>query len=80
MKMKYTRSNLLFLTAYMLWITVTLLKYTYIKDLLPMKDLLLYAKYVVYVLLILKFADDGIYQIRSFLGVAVVFFIGYIEY
>ncbi len=80
MKIKYTRSNLLFLTAYVLWITVTLLKYTYIKDLLPIKDLLLYAKYIVYVLLILKFADDCIYQIRSFLGAAVVFFIGYIEY
>lgn len=84
MKTKYTRSSLLFLIAYVLWVSVTLLRYTYIKDLFPtkfpMKDVVIYTKYVVYVLLILKFWDDGIYRFRNFVGLAVVFYLGYIEW
>lgn len=84
MKIKYTRSNLLFLIAYVMWITVTLMKYTYMRDLLPaklpMNDLIMYTKWMVYILLALKFWDDGIYRFRNFAGLAVVFFIGYIEY
>lgn len=84
MKIKYTRSSLLFLIAYVMWITVTLLRYTYIKDLfpakLPMGDVLMYTRWLVYILLSLKFWNDGIYKFRNFLGLAIVFFIGYIEY
>ena len=84
MKVKYTRGNLLFLIAYTVWITVTLLKFTYIKDLLPknfsMKDVLIYAQWLVYVLLIIKFWDTKIYRLRNFAGIMIISFVGYIEY
>lgn len=84
MKVKYTRSSLLFLIAYAMWITITLLKYTYIKDLFPARfpinDVLEYIKWPIYVLLALKFWDDGVYRFRNFVGLAIVFFYGYIEY
>ncbi len=84
MKTKYTRSNLLFLIAYAVWITVALLRYTYIKDLLPdslsMSDVLAYTKWLVYILLAMKFFDGRVYRFRNFLGLAVVFFVGAVEY
>lgn len=84
MKIKYTRSSLLFLIAYTLWVTVTLLNYTYIKNLLPakipMNSLILYTKYIVYILLILKFWEDRLYRFRNFVGLVIVFCIGYIEF
>lgn len=84
MKIKYTRSNLLFLIAYVMWITVTLMRYTYLQELLPeklpMNDVFMYTKWIVYILLALKFWNDGIYRFRNFVGLAVVFFVGYIEY
>lgn len=84
MKVKYTRSNLMFLIAYAVWITVTLLKYTYIKNLLSskfsMNDILMYAKWLTYIFLILKFWEDGVYRFRNFVGLAIVFYIGCIEY
>lgn len=84
MKIKYTRSNLLFLIAYTAWISAVLVKYTYIKKLLPeslpIGDVIAYTKWFVFVLLILKFWDDGLYRFRNFIGLAVVFFVGGIEY
>lgn len=84
MKTKYTRSSLLFLIAYAMWITIALLKYSQIKFIfpkkLPINDVLLYTQWVVYILLILKFLDDKRYRLRNFAGLAVVFFCGYIEY
>ena len=84
MKTKYTRSNLLFLIAYAVWITVALLRYTYIKELLPdslsMSDVLAYTKWLVYILLAMKFFDGRVYRFRNFLGLAVVFFVGAVEY
>lgn len=84
MKIKYTRSSLLFLIAYVMWITVTLLRYTYIINLFPAKFpinvVLVYTQWLVYLLLALKFWDDRMYRIRNFVGLATVFFIGGIEY
>lgn len=84
MKIKYTRSELLFLIAYAVWLTVFLMKFTYLKDLLPkrlpMKDVFTYTKWIVYVILALKFWDDKVYKLRNFVGLAIIFFIGYIEY
>ncbi len=74
----------MFLIAYAVWITVTLFNYTYIKILLPkkllMSDLLVYMQWAVCVLLILKFWDDKTYRLRNFVGIAIIFFVGYIEY
>lgn len=82
MKIKYTRSELLFLTAYVIWTTIALLKYTYIKELLPIpiNEVIVYVKYIVYVLLAAKFWNDQRYRFHNFIGLAIVFFIGYIEY
>lgn len=80
MKIKYTRSNLLFIVAYVMWITIALLKYTYIKDIFAIKEMIVYTKYVVFILLVLKFFDEGIYRFRNFVGLAIIFFVGYIEY
>ena len=79
-KTKYTRSNLIFLTAYIIWISFSLLRYTYIGKILSFSHYRKEVILVVIVLLAIKFWDDGVYHIRSFIGLAATFYVGMVEY
>lgn len=79
-KTKYSRSELLFFSAYTIWVTYALLRYTYIGKLLSFTRYREEIKLVVLILLAIKFWNDEKYQIRNFIGLAVVFYVGAVEY
>lgn len=79
-KTMYTRSHLLFLTSYAIWVSFALLRYTYIGKMFSFSHYRTEVSLIVLFLLALKFGDDGVYHIRNFIGLAITFYIGIIEY
>jgi len=70
MSKRFSRSEFLFLTAYVLWLLFAAIKLTYLKRLFAFSDINGYVEKAVLVLLLLKLIEDDKYGIRGFIGIA----------
>lgn len=72
MDKRYSRSEFLFFTAYILWLVFAVINLTYLKGLMPYKVLNGYVEKVVLGILLVKFLDDDRYGWRGIIGILVV--------
>lgn len=79
MSKRFSRSEFLFFTAYVLWLLFAVLKLTYLKELIPYKTVNGYVEKAVFILLLLKLLDDDKYGLKGILGIAVVGILYYVS-
>lgn len=65
MKVKLTRSTLLFYTAYIMWIGINILKFTYYRDIYIIANILKFLNIFVYAILFLKLIYDNRYSLKT---------------
>ncbi len=72
MSKRYSRSEILFLTAYSLWLIFEVLNLTYFRQMMPLSDIRQGVRKLVYLLLILKLYDDNELDAGTLAGLAVI--------
>ena len=73
------RSELLFYVAYILWLVFAVIRLTYLKELIPFKEINGYVEQAVLVLLLLKLWDDDQYGFKGIVGMVVVGVLYYVS-
>lgn len=75
-KSENKKSCLLFFLAYIPWVSLALIRYTYFKDLFASKEMMQEMRYIVMAILLLKFVYDRRYERtclkRNLIGIAVI--------
>ena len=79
MNKRFTRSEILFLTAYILWLLFAVIRLTYLKDLFAFSVMNRYVEKIVMGLLLLKLIEDDRYGIKGILGICVVAALYYVS-
>lgn len=79
MDKRYTRSEFLFLTAYVLWLLLAAIRLTYLKNLFAFSTVNGYVEKIVMALLVLKLIEDDRYGLRGIIGMVIVGMMYYIS-
>lgn len=72
MRRSVTRGEFLFFCAYILWLLVSVVKLTYLKSLMPYKEISNIAENIVLLLLALKLMGDEKFTVRDWIGIVVL--------
>lgn len=78
-KQKFTRSEFLFLVAYVLWLSCAVIKLTYLKNLFAYAKVGSFVEKIVLVILLWKLIEDDKYGIREIAGIVVVCALYYVS-
>lgn len=79
MNKRFTRSEFLFLMAYVLWLLFAAIRLTYLKNLFAFSTVNGYVEKIVMVLLVLKLIEDDRYGLRGTIGMIIVGMMYYIS-
>lgn len=79
MEKRFTKGEICFFTAYVLWLLFAVIKLTYLQDLIPIKKINGFVEDAVPIILIVKFLEDEKYEKKAFAGLIILGILFYVS-